>query len=343
MKLCTKKSSCCLLSATRYFNSLEQEEDEEIVFICRHENNKNTQPAKCLSLLSHSSFRFCTQRFCFLITCLVESSSLPSMSNPVAVTSRVGQQVALPCSWKPRLGTVAPPICHVQWSTHTEIIYEQKGSQKWQAAEFKDRTEISAERILIGDCSLTINDLQITDRGMYDSFMVINKTKSRKTRVFLQSIELSVLEHKSWKSHGLGEDMVLDLYTGHACKVIFQGRNSTEWSVLWMREDGNNQRLEKHPGEEQITLKKITSSDEGTFKVLDNHGLVVSTMQLSVNESASGQKHHQLPQTPAPVGEKTAFKLSYVLMILLEQRSRPCSWKSPACPPAAPGLVFPRS
>lgn len=59
-------------------------------------------------------------------------------------------------------------------------------------------------------------------------------------------------------------------------------RNSSVWSDLWMRGDANSERLQKHPLNEQLTIMNLKSSDEGTYKVLDEHGLAVSTVQLSV-------------------------------------------------------------
>lgn len=51
---------------------------------------------------------------------------------------------------------------------------------------------------------------------------------------------------------------------------------------MWMRGDNNTQRLEKHVQLEQLTVKKLKPSDEGIYKVLDEEGLSVSTVQLSV-------------------------------------------------------------
>lgn len=60
-------------------------------------------------------------------------------------------------------------------------------------------------------------------------------------------------------------------------------RNDSAWSDLWMRGDNNTQRLEKHLLLEQLTVKRLKPSDEGIYKVLDQHGLAVSTVQLSVD------------------------------------------------------------
>ncbi|XP_076610231.1 galectin 17 isoform X2 [Chaetodon auriga] len=229
--------------------------------------------------------RFFVLLCCLLVGGLVDSFSVSSTTR--SVISRVGNQAVLPCSWKSRLGEEAPPTCHIQWTTPPGIVFEQQGHNKWQAEAFQDRVEVPEEKLGSGDCSLIINDVQIGDTGRYESFMVVDGVKSTKTRVFIQSVKLSVFDHKSHESRGPGEDLVLDLYTQHSLRVVFQGRNSSQWSDLWMRGDEDSERLEKHPVKEQLTMKKLKSSDEGTYKVLDGHGLAVSTVQLSVEDPAT--------------------------------------------------------
>ncbi|XP_070777361.1 galectin 17 isoform X2 [Enoplosus armatus] len=204
---------------------------------------------------------------CFLVGSLVDSSSLSSIAHSQLVISSVGNQAVLPCSWKSRLGEAAPSVCHIQWMTPADTVFELRGELKWQAEEFVGRVEVPEERLESGDCSLIINDVQIGDAGRYESFMVVDGLRSKKTKVFIQSVKLSVFDHKSLQSQGPGEDLVLDLHTRHSVRVVFQGRNSSEWSDLWMRGDEDSQRLEKHPLREQLTIKKLKSSDDGTYKV----------------------------------------------------------------------------
>lgn len=68
-------------------------------------------------------------------------------------------------------------------------------------------------------------------------------------------------------------------------------RNSSQWSDLWMRGDEDSHRLEKHPEKEQLTVKRLHSSDEGTYKVLDEYGLAVSTVQLAVEGERPALAH----------------------------------------------------
>ncbi|XP_038581655.1 galectin 17 [Micropterus salmoides] len=253
---------------------------------------------------------------CFLVGSLVDSSSLSSASHFQSVISTVGDKVVLPCSWKPRLGEVAPSACHIQWRTPVEAVFELWGEQMWQAEVFEGRVEVPKEKLGSGDCSLIISDVQIADTGRYESFMVVDGGRSAKTRVFIQSVKLSVFDHKSFQSHSPGQDLVLDLHTRHSVRVVFQGRNSSEWLDVWMKGDANSERLEKHPLREQLTIKKLKSSDEGTYKVLDENGLAVSTVQLSVEENSTALKVHQIQEYPETTDDAAAKSSCSALLIL---------------------------
>ncbi|XP_036949525.1 galectin 17 isoform X4 [Acanthopagrus latus] len=233
--------------------------------------------------------RWCFTLLCFLLGGFIDSLSSSSVTHIQSITTKVGNQAVLPCSWKSRLGEEALPTCHIQWATPVDTVFELRGEQKYEAEEFKGRVEVPEERLGSGDCSLIISDVQIGDTGRYESFMVVDGARTKKTRVFIQSIKLSVFDHKSRQSRAPGDDLVLDLYTRHSSRVLFQGRNSSQWADLWMRGDEDSERLEKHPHREQLTMRKLTSSDEGTYKVLDEHGLAVSTVQLSVEDPVTLQ------------------------------------------------------
>ncbi len=128
----------------------------------------------------------------FNASLLPDSSSLSSSTNLLTITSTVGNKAVLPCSWKSRLGEAGLSTCHIQWTTPAETVFELRGEQMWQAEEYKGRMEVPEEKLGSGDCSLIINDAQIGDTGRYESFMVVDGARSKKTRVFIQSVKLSV-------------------------------------------------------------------------------------------------------------------------------------------------------
>ena len=121
-----------------------------------------------------------------------DSLSSSSVTHIQSITTKVGNQAVLPCSWKSRLGEEALPTCHIQWATPVDTVFELRGEQKYEAEEFKGRVEVPEERLGSGDCSLIISDVQIGDTGRYESFMVVDGARTKKTRVFIQSIKLSV-------------------------------------------------------------------------------------------------------------------------------------------------------
>ena len=60
------------------------------------------------------------------------------------------------------------------------------------------------------------------------------------------------------------------------------------WSHLWMRGDDDTQRVQKDPLKEQLAIKGLKRSDEGSYTVLDKHGFTVSTVKLSVEGKRTG-------------------------------------------------------
>ncbi|KAK2830912.1 hypothetical protein Q5P01_018843 [Channa striata] len=260
-------------------------------------------------------FFLCLQSF--LTGGLVDSSSLSSAAGTLSISATVGGQVVLPCSWKSRLGSATPSACHIQWADPVDTVFEQWGEQRWQSAEFEGRVEVPEEKLESGDCSLIISDVQVRDTGRYESFMVLDGARSQKTRTFIQSVKLSVFDHKSLSSLGPGEDLVLELYTSHSMRVIFMGRNSSEWSNLWTRDDNDTENVEKHPLKEQLTVKKLRPSHEGTYKVLDEQGLTISTVRLSVAEKSTAVKSSQVQESPTSAGDAVRSSCSAVLVLLL--------------------------
>uniref|UniRef100_A0A4W5N7D8 Ig-like domain-containing protein n=1 Tax=Hucho hucho TaxID=62062 RepID=A0A4W5N7D8_9TELE len=247
---------------------------------------------------------------CLWIVGCVTSSSLPSV--PVSISFPVGSQAILPCKWKSQLDNV--PVCHVLWQTPDELVFEQKGEQRWQAREFEGRLEVPEEKLWEGDCSLILRDVQFGDVGLYESFIVVNRTRIKK-RVFIQRVQLSVYDHKFKLSMGMGEDLVLKLHTPQAMRVVFQGRNSREWKVLWVRGDEkvNRGRLEEAEG--VVVLRGLRIDNSGTYKVLDSLGLSVSTVKLTVEEVAKTQKIPHIQDKP--VGKSTVYRSSSLLIVFV--------------------------
>ncbi|XP_068431816.1 galectin 17 [Clinocottus analis] len=242
-----------------------------------------------------------------------ESSSPPPRY--LSVTCQVGGRAVLPCSWKRRPGEEAAAR-HVQWATPDDPVFELRGERRWTAESLRGRADVPRAELGGGDCSLVISDAQIGDSGRYLGFMLLDG-RGAKTRLFLQRVRLSVLDHKSLQARGAGEDLELELYTRHSERLVFQDRNSSRWAELWAREDGDSERLVKHPLDERLTMKKLSSADEGTYKVLDEHGLAVSTVQLSVEGSSTALRAQQLLEERAPAGDGATSSCSPLLVFAL--------------------------
>uniref|UniRef100_A0A8C7RET3 Immunoglobulin V-set domain-containing protein n=1 Tax=Oncorhynchus mykiss TaxID=8022 RepID=A0A8C7RET3_ONCMY len=127
------------------------------------------------------------------------------------------------------------------------------------------------------------------------------------------------VDHTSEESLRVGETLDLKLHTPQAKKVVFQGRNSTEMTVLWMRgeEEVNSGRLKEVEG--FVVLKGLKIDDCGTYTVLDSHGLLVSTVHLTVEayQVDETQKFHEIQGKQKPIGKSTYNRSSSLRMLFV--------------------------
>uniref|UniRef100_A0AAR2KRN4 Ig-like domain-containing protein n=1 Tax=Pygocentrus nattereri TaxID=42514 RepID=A0AAR2KRN4_PYGNA len=116
-------------------------------------------------------------------------SSLPAPSR-IFMSARVGSSAVLPCDWR-NVSTQSP---HVEWRTYTETVFERRGEELYQGEGYKERVDVPEDHLLKGDCSLELKNVRPEDAGVYESFLLVRRTKRslRTKRVFLQSVELSV-------------------------------------------------------------------------------------------------------------------------------------------------------
>ncbi|XP_046875190.1 galectin 17 isoform X2 [Hypomesus transpacificus] len=235
------------------------------------------------------------QHLCLLVVSCVASSS----PDPVPIVSTVGSQAVLPCSWKSELNVINNPICHIQWQTPASTVFEQRGTQRWEASEFKGRLVVPEDKLDQGDCSLILNDVQHGDVGLYESYVVVMKQ-----RIFIQRVRLVVHDHKLKQSLRLGDNLLLKLHTPKSARVVAQRGNTSSWEEMWVRgEERLEERLEEQEGGD-LVLRGLRREDEGTYRVLDAQGLAVSTLKVTVNEVPKIQEVPRIETRQGdPVGE----------------------------------------
>ncbi|KAG1951440.1 hypothetical protein F2P79_010546 [Pimephales promelas] len=203
------------------------------------------------------------------------------LSMVVHTSSKVGLPAVLPCTVSYQLETAHTP--HIQWQTIRDSVFERMGEELFQGEAYIDRADVPKEMLMEGNCSLFLRDVRFSDAGIYESYLVVGES-SIKNRVFIQSVQLAVIDHKTIKSVKTGEELILDLYTQQAEQMIFQNSNDTSWSVLWER--GARISKKGYPKERdgKLIFGAVTASSAGTYKVLDSQGLALSTTKVAVTE-----------------------------------------------------------
>ncbi|XP_062855620.1 uncharacterized protein LOC134318550 [Trichomycterus rosablanca] len=260
---------------------------------------------------------------CLHVMCIMDVGSSPS-SKLAFTQSEVGLDTVLPCRWH-RHEKRPSELPYIQWQTISDVVFERMGHENFQAAAYSGRADVPEGVLERGNCSLLLRDVRFSDAGVYESYLVVNG-ESYKRRIFIQSVQLSVLDHKSEQAVEKGKDLTLDLYTDQAEVVVFQSSEASMWTQLWQRsrsEDSLDPRVEE--GNRKLIIRTVRGRDEGTYKVMDGEGLALSTVKVSVKEPVLpteavkvekrvGHRNHIAPDSS--VGRNSVHLSTFLLLML---------------------------
>ncbi|KAL7868539.1 hypothetical protein SRHO_G00099230 [Serrasalmus rhombeus] len=217
---------------------------------------------------------------------LISYAGSSPVSSVVHTWSGVGLQAILPCTWKSHVGA-SSQLPYIQWETVTDTVFERIGQRSFQGEAFRNRVDVPMEMLEEGNCSLFFTDVQFGDAGIYESYLVVGQTRIKK-RIFLQSVQLLVFDHKLRSSVESGKDLYLETYTSHAETLVFESSEGSGWIELWQRSKERNKngtsRVEEVEG--KLVVRSVSASDSGIYKVLDADGLALSTVRVSVTDPA---------------------------------------------------------
>ncbi|KAI4874128.1 hypothetical protein NFI96_001939 [Prochilodus magdalenae] len=209
---------------------------------------------------------------------LISCAGSSPLSSVVHTWSGVGLEAVLPCTWKSYVDA-SSQTPYIQWETVTDTVFERKGERSFQGEAFRNRVDVPKEILEEGNCSLFFTDVQFGDAGIYESYLVVGQSRIKK-RIFLQSVQLLVFDHKLVLSVESGKDLILEKYTSRAETLVFESSKSSELSVLWRRGGNGDTRVEESEG--KLVLKRVRPSDSGVYRVMDADGLALSTAKVSV-------------------------------------------------------------
>eukprot|EP00067_Danio_rerio_P015473 XP_001333103.2 uncharacterized protein si:ch211-24o10.6 [Danio rerio] len=230
-------------------------------------------------------------------------------SSPLSVlsytSSKVGLPAVLPCTVESHLESERAP--HIQWQTVSDSVFERMGQEQFQGEAYINRADVPEHMLVKGNCSLFLQDVRFSDAGVYESYLVVGEpSKPVKSRIFLQSVQLVVVDHKAIRSVQLGSDLILDLHTHQAEQVIFQSSDDTDWTVLWEREGGVKKNGHLKEKDNKLILRRLSASSAGTYKVLDSQGLALSTVKVTITEPVL-PKESEVLQIQSAYGKATTI------------------------------------
>lgn len=136
---------------------------------------------------------------CLLLACFLYAAGSTPVSSVLLTRSEVGMEAVLPCEWDSQkaVPNAAP---YIQWQTLRNMVFERMGSAQFQAEDFQNRADVPENVLEKGNCSLHLSDIRFSDAGLYECYLVVGAT-GNKRRIFIQSVQLSVLGEASVHLH----------------------------------------------------------------------------------------------------------------------------------------------
>ncbi|XP_051728002.1 uncharacterized protein LOC127500693 isoform X3 [Ctenopharyngodon idella] len=194
-----------------------------------------------------------------LLLCLVYHSE----SSSISVSGIKGGSVTLSCDFEDREILV---ISLISRSENIPVCQEKNCSGR----VFKE-----------GSCDIIIKDLIFSDAGKYILIVYYNNDQREVERRILE-YHLHIQDEISVKT---GEELKMDVLLINADKV--ETNSSGEWTEVWTRGHGvRSDRLTDSDG--NLTINDFTSTDTGTYRVLDSEGEILIT--VTVTESSTRSK-----------------------------------------------------
>ncbi|XP_058616910.1 CD276 antigen homolog isoform X2 [Onychostoma macrolepis] len=224
------------------------------------------------------------------------------VSLQVSVKGVIGGSAALPCSSKQSLLTVEDIT--VNWKHHDRLkvydIVKGKGSLEGQNPEYKNRAESFPEEYLRGNFSIKLNNLQLTDAGKYQCY-IIEESTIQTVELFIEEPHRVLIEHSvgssavlpcsSRKSQLTTEDITVHWRHNETLKVydIIKGKVSLEQqdSGYYNRTEIIREKYLK--GNFSLKLNNLQRNDTGTYTCHVTNELLIQSVKLEVNQGAQAR------------------------------------------------------
>ncbi|KAI5100984.1 hypothetical protein C0J45_9970 [Silurus meridionalis] len=117
---------------------------------------------------------------------------LHSEESVISVSGDLGSTAVLPCELK----GVGPETLYIRWIIKSETVFEREDSETYQGEGYEGRVDVPEEELRKRNCSLVLNNLTLTDAGVYTSIQTVRRFKRSVTieRIEISRVSLSVRE-----------------------------------------------------------------------------------------------------------------------------------------------------
>ncbi|MFT7817615.1 uncharacterized protein LOC108927180, partial [Arapaima gigas] len=217
-----------------------------------------------------------------LYDCFTEFEHLAAVTLEVLETEMsalVGDPVTLPCYASVSKQTDDSEL-NIHWAKDGETVLRIQSGSLTAGSGFENRVNVSLDSVRLGDLSLTLSMVHLSDKGAYRCIFK-GDTGTPKGTI------LTVAGRQSNVTIQASESLLLPLYTREPVHVLFSSGGSTSVSVCSVEGDaldcGPQYQHRASVQNSTLMVKYIKFRDSGVYKVMDHRTRdIISTVVVTV-------------------------------------------------------------
>ncbi|KAL4609419.1 hypothetical protein GN956_G23818, partial [Arapaima gigas] len=195
------------------------------------------------------------------------------------MSALVGDPVTLPCYASVSKQTDDSEL-NIHWAKDGETVLRIQSGSLTAGSGFENRVNVSLDSVRLGDLSLTLSMVHLSDKGAYRCIFK-GDTGTPKGTI------LTVAGRQSNVTIQASESLLLPLYTREPVHVLFSSGGSTSVSVCSVEGDaldcGPQYQHRASVQNSTLMVKYIKFRDSGVYKVMDHRTRdIISTVVVTV-------------------------------------------------------------
>ncbi|MBN3323065.1 CD276 protein, partial [Atractosteus spatula] len=221
---------------------------------------------------------------------------------------RLGDSVTLPCDGTRATGIPEEQL-RIRWQTPHRLVLDVISGKQYPGPDYKNRTEVSREKIRQGNFSLTLHHTKLSDGDYYECYYRGNHDHLQ----FLHDVRLTVTARTETRTVTSGGDLSVTVFDDDEVEVLFHN------TVVYPR-SSKNQNDHVSVQNSSLIIHRVTHADQGIYTVRDRRtNRTISVITVTVTA---------LPLS-VPLGDSVTLPCDGTRATGIPEEQLRISWQTP--------------